>query len=119
MITGYQKPNLKREDLGDNSREQILSLLREEDWITDLMEYASLSAQGKQACPPNFHAQIGGRIAVTIVPAGKGQFTVVASRSSWPKWLGCGKDVQIEKASVEDVGDCRNWPSWAASAIVV
>ena len=34
MITGYQKPNLETEDLGDISREQILSLLREEDWVT-------------------------------------------------------------------------------------
>ena len=38
MITGYQKPNLETEDLGDISREQILSLLREKDWVTGTVE---------------------------------------------------------------------------------
>lgn len=103
MEAGYQTPDFEQTELGNLFPQQLTDLLREKDWTADLMKFVSHITIDKEACPPNFNAQIDDRTAATIVPANIGRFTVIVGKRTGPKWLGMGSEFFIEDVGIQDV----------------
>jgi len=103
MKAAYQQSDLEVQELGELSAAGFSRLIQDKDWTSDLMEFASRSAQLEEGCPPNFNALIDGHVALTIVPSRPMSFTIIVSKRVGSKWVGASRDFIINEVDSDDI----------------